>query len=89
VIIGPYSYIFRSRVRDALLSSLGISLPELDLLVDEAHNLPGHVLDAETSQLSNEDLRWLKENHQLVTKETGLKWMINNNVEIIVTLTGT
>ena len=75
VIIGPYSYIFRSRVRDALLSSLGISLPEVDLLVDEAHNLPGHVLDAETSQLSNEDLRWLKENHQLVTKETGLKWI--------------
>jgi DNA excision repair protein ERCC-2 len=75
VIIGPYSYIFRSRIRDALLSSLGVTLPELDLLVDEAHNLSGHVLDAETSQLSNEDLRWLKENHQLVTKETGLKWI--------------
>lgn len=75
VIIGPYSYIFRSRVRDALLSSLGMTLPEVDLLVDEAHNLPGHVLEAETSQLSNEDLRWLKENHQLVTKETGLKWI--------------
>jgi DNA excision repair protein ERCC-2 len=75
VIIGPYSYIFRSRIRDALLSSLGVTLPEVDLLVDEAHNLSGHVLDAETSQLSNEDLRWLKENHQLVTKETGLKWI--------------
>ncbi|MFX1605748.1 MAG: ATP-dependent DNA helicase [Promethearchaeota archaeon] len=75
VIIGPYGYIFRSRVRDALLASLGLSLPEIDILVDEAHNLPGHVLDAETSQLSNEDLRWLKENHQLVTKETGLKWI--------------
>ena len=75
VIIGPYSYIFKTRVRDALLASLGISLPEVDLLVDEAHNLSGHVLDAETSQLSNEDLRWLKENHQLVTRETGLKWI--------------
>ena len=75
VIIGPYSYIFRSRVRDALLSSLGLTLPEVDLLVDEAHNLSSHVLDAETAQLSNEDLRWLKENHQLVTRETGLKWI--------------
>jgi DNA excision repair protein ERCC-2 len=75
VIIGPYSYIFRSRVRDALLSSLGLTLPEIDLLVDEAHNLSSHVLDAETAQLSNEDLRWLKENHQLVTRETGLKWI--------------
>ncbi|MFW9835401.1 MAG: ATP-dependent DNA helicase [Candidatus Thorarchaeota archaeon] len=75
VIIGPYSYIFRSRVRDALLSSLGVTLPEIDLLVDEAHNLSSHVLDSETAQLSNEDLRWLKENHQLVTRETGLKWI--------------
>ncbi|MFW9786420.1 MAG: ATP-dependent DNA helicase [Candidatus Thorarchaeota archaeon] len=75
VIIGPYSYIFRSRVRDALLASLGLPLAEVDLLIDEAHNLPSHVLDAETSQLSNEDLRWLKENHQLVTRETSLKWI--------------
>jgi DNA excision repair protein ERCC-2 len=75
VIIGPYSYIFRSRVREALLASLGLSLSEVDLLVDEAHNLPGHVLDSETAQLSNEDLRWLKENHQFVTRETGLNWI--------------
>jgi DNA excision repair protein ERCC-2 len=50
-------------------------LQDVDILVDEAHNLSAHVLDAETSQLSNEDLRWLKENHQLVTRETGLKWI--------------
>lgn len=75
VIIGPYSYIFRSRVREALLTSLGITLSEIDLLVDEAHNLSNHVLDAETAQLSSEDLKWLKENHLLVTRETGLKWI--------------
>lgn len=75
VIIGPYSYLFRSRIRAALLSSLGLLLQDVDLLVDEAHNLSAHVLDAETSHLSNEDLRWLKENHQLVTRETGLKWI--------------
>ena len=75
VIIGPYSYLFRSRIRAALLTSLGVTLQEVDLLVDEAHNLSGHVLDAETAHLSNEDLRWLKENHTLVTKETGLRWI--------------
>jgi len=75
VIIGPYSYLFRSRIRAALLSSLGLLLQDVDLLVDEAHNLSAHVLDAETAHLSNEDLRWLKENHQLVTRETGLRWI--------------
>ncbi|MHA2078700.1 MAG: ATP-dependent DNA helicase [Candidatus Thorarchaeota archaeon] len=75
VIIGPYSYLFRSRIRAALLTSLGVTLQDVDLLVDEAHNLSGHVLDAETVHLSNEDLRWLKENNVLVTKETGLRWI--------------
>ncbi|MHA1666366.1 MAG: ATP-dependent DNA helicase [Candidatus Thorarchaeota archaeon] len=75
VIIGPYSYIFQPRVREALLGSMGISLHDVDLLVDEAHNLSSHVLDAETSKLSNDDLRWLRENSQLVVRETGIKWI--------------
>lgn len=75
VIIGPYSYIFQTRVREALLGSMGIPLHDVDLLVDEAHNLSSHVLDAETSKLSNEDLRWLRENSQLVVRETGVKWI--------------
>lgn len=75
VIIGPYSYIFQTRVREALLGSMGIPLHDVDLLVDEAHNLSSHALDAETSKLSNEDLRWLRENSQLVVRETGIKWI--------------
>ena len=75
VIIGPYSYLFRSRIRAALLTSLNVALQDVDILVDEAHNLSAHVLDAETAHLSNDDLRWLKEHHQLVTKETGLRWI--------------
>ena len=75
VIIGPYSYIFQTRVREALLGSMGIPLHDVDLLVDEAHNLSSHVLDAETSKLSNDDLRWLRENSQLVVRETGIKWI--------------
>ncbi len=75
VIIGPYSYIFQPRVREALLGSMGIPLHDVDLLIDEAHNLSSHVLDAETSKLSNDDLRWLRENSQLVVRETGMKWI--------------
>ncbi|MFX1482633.1 MAG: ATP-dependent DNA helicase [Promethearchaeota archaeon] len=75
VIIGPYSYLFRSRIREALLSSLGLALQDVDLLVDEAHNLSAHVLDVETAHLSNDDLKWLRENSQLVTRETGFHWI--------------
>jgi DNA excision repair protein ERCC-2 len=75
VIIGPYSYMFKSRVREALLGSLGISLSDVDLLIDEAHNLSGHVLDAETSTLGSDDLRWLRENSQVVIHETGISWI--------------
>jgi DNA excision repair protein ERCC-2 len=74
-IIGPYSYIFKSRVREALLSSLGISLNDVDLIIDEAHNLSAHVLDAETATLSNDDLRWLRDNSQIVVRETGVSWI--------------
>jgi DNA excision repair protein ERCC-2 len=75
VIIGPYSYMFKSRVREALLASMGIPLSDVDLLIDEAHNLSGHVLDAETSTLSSDDLRWLRENSQIVMRETGISWI--------------
>lgn len=76
VILGPYSYMFQPRVREALLGSLGLALHDVDLLIDEAHNLSSHVLDAETAKLSSDDLRWLRENSQGVVRETGIKWIM-------------
>jgi len=75
VIIGPYGYLFQTRVREALLGSLGVPLHEIDLLIDEAHNLSSHVLDSETSKLSSDDLRWLRDHSHEVVKETGIKWV--------------
>ena len=75
VIIGPYGYIFQSLVREALLGSLGLSFQDIDLLVDEAHNLSSHVLDTETSKLSSDDLRWLREHSQTVVHDTGINWI--------------
>jgi Rad3-related DNA helicase len=75
VIIGPYSYIFKSRVREALLSSLGVSLDAVDLIIDEAHNLSAHVLDTETSALTGDDLKWLKDNGHDVAREIGVSWI--------------
>jgi len=75
IIIGPYAYLFKERVRNALLSSVGIHLSEADLLVDEAHNLPEHVLSSEAATLSGSDLQWLRDNRASVQKETGVTWI--------------
>ena len=75
VIVGPYDYLFRSRVQMALLSSLGIGLHEIDILVDEAHNLSSHVLEAEAAELRGVDLLWLREHKRDIVKETGVRWL--------------
>lgn len=75
IIIGSYSYLFRTRIRHAILSSLGLELLDVDLLVDEAHNLSEHALDIESSSLTGEDLRWLKENKQSIHRESGIPWL--------------
>ncbi len=75
VIIGPYSYLFRSRIRTAILNSLGLDVYDIDLLVDEAHNLSEHSLDIESSSLTGEDLRWLRENKQAIQRESGISWL--------------
>lgn len=75
IIIGPYSYLFRTRIRNAILNSLGLDLFDIDLLVDEAHNLSEHVLDIESSSLTGEDLRWLRENKESICRESGMPWL--------------
>jgi DNA excision repair protein ERCC-2 len=75
IFIGPYSYLFKERIRTALLSSLGIALQNVDILVDEAHNLSSHVLDSEASHLSGKDIAWLRVNRDGLHKEKQLeKW---------------
>ncbi|MCK5150617.1 MAG: ATP-dependent DNA helicase [Candidatus Thorarchaeota archaeon] len=76
IIIGPYAYLFKERVRNALLSSVGQHLSDADILVDEAHNLPEHVLSSEAASLSGQDLQWLRDNRANVKKETGVSWIV-------------
>lgn len=75
IIIGPYSYLFKERIRVALLASLGQHLADSDLLIDEAHNLPDHVLSSEGAVLEGDDLQWLRDNKSAVKKETSASWL--------------
>lgn len=75
VMIGPYNYVFRTRVRDAMLGSIGTSICDVDLLIDEAHNLSTHVIDAETVKMTGDDMKWLREHKMEIVKETKVKWI--------------
>jgi DNA excision repair protein ERCC-2 len=78
IVIGPYSYLFCNRVREATLSSLGTRLEKLDVIVDEAHNLPGHILESEAAKLSWDDLKWLRDHSAELARDSGAKWLVQS-----------
>ncbi|MFH1174492.1 MAG: ATP-dependent DNA helicase [archaeon] len=53
VIICDYSYLFNPSIRQAFLKKIGKELHESIIIVDEAHNLPERVKDAESDVLSS------------------------------------
>ncbi|MDD1755775.1 MAG: ATP-dependent DNA helicase [Methanomassiliicoccales archaeon] len=52
VVTAPYAYFFAPFVRDAFVERLNVSLAELIIVVDEAHNLPDYARESRTIQLS-------------------------------------
>jgi len=52
VVTAPYAYFFAPFVRDAFVGRMNVSLAELILIVDEAHNLPDYARESRTIQLS-------------------------------------
>lgn len=52
VVTAPYAYFFAPFIRDAFVERMNISLAELIMVVDEAHNLPDYARDSRTIQLS-------------------------------------
>ncbi len=56
VFLGTYHYIFNPSVREALLKSFGVSLSNVYLIVDEAHNLPGFSRELLSDRLTQNTL---------------------------------
>lgn len=48
IIIGTYSYLFDHKTRENFLNPLGLSLNDLIVIIDEAHNLPNTLIDMYT-----------------------------------------
>lgn len=53
VIAAPYAYFFMPFIRNSLLDWMDVSLQDLIVVVDEAHNLPDYTREVESFQLSS------------------------------------
>ena len=57
VVVAPYAFFFHPHVRRSLLGWLGCEPSAIDLVVDEAHNLPEYLRDLATVALPEESVR--------------------------------
>ena len=57
VVTAPYAFFFHPHIRASLLQWLGVSLDRVDLVIDEAHNLPDHLRELTTVALPQETVR--------------------------------
>ncbi|MDH5702582.1 MAG: ATP-dependent DNA helicase, partial [Candidatus Bathyarchaeota archaeon] len=56
IFLGTYHYVFNPPVREALLKSFGVSLSNVYLIVDEAHNLPAFSRELLSDRLTQNTL---------------------------------
>jgi len=57
VVTAPYIMFFDGFIRHALMDWMACSLPDIVLIIDEAHNLPSYARELESAKLSNIALR--------------------------------
>jgi DNA excision repair protein ERCC-2 len=57
LVTAPYAFFFHPHIRRALLDWLQVAPDRVDLVVDEAHNLPSHLRDLTTVALPQESVR--------------------------------
>ena len=54
VVVAPYAFYFLPRIRRSLLDWMGVATDQLDLVVDEAHNLPEYLREIASVTLGEE-----------------------------------
>jgi DNA excision repair protein ERCC-2 len=57
LVTAPYAFFFHPHIRRSLFDWMGVPPDRLDLVVDEAHNLPSHLRDLTTVALPQESVR--------------------------------
>ncbi|HZY91328.1 MAG TPA: ATP-dependent DNA helicase [Thermoplasmata archaeon] len=57
LVTAPYAFFFHPHIRESLLTWMGVGIDRVDLVVDEAHNLPDHLRELTTVSLPQESIR--------------------------------
>jgi len=57
LVTAPYAFFFHPHIRRSLFSWLGVGPERVDLVIDEAHNLPNHLRELSTVALPQESVR--------------------------------
>ncbi len=57
IVTAPYAFFFHPHIRRSLYTWLGTEPSKVDLVIDEAHNLPNHLRDLATVALPQESVR--------------------------------
>ncbi len=57
IITAPYAFFFHPHIRRSLFQWMGVGPERIDLVIDEAHNLPNHLRDLATVALPQESVR--------------------------------
>ncbi len=56
VVSASYAFIFDARIRARFLDWMGVSMQDIVIIVDEAHNLPGYLRESETAKVTRRAL---------------------------------
>lgn len=57
LVTAPYAFFFHPHIRASLLQWMGVEIGRVDLVVDEAHNIPDHLRELTTVALPQESVR--------------------------------
>ncbi|MCI4361031.1 MAG: ATP-dependent DNA helicase [Thermoplasmata archaeon] len=57
ILTAPYAFFFHPHIRQSLLAWMGVSLDRVDLVIDEAHNVPDQLRELATVSLPQESVR--------------------------------
>ncbi|HTT15227.1 MAG TPA: ATP-dependent DNA helicase [Thermoplasmata archaeon] len=57
LVTAPYAFFFHPHIRRSLLDWMGVGPDRIDLVVDEAHNLPAHLRELSSVSLPQESVR--------------------------------
>jgi len=60
VVTAPYAYFFAPFIRSSFIEKLNVSLADLIIIVDEAHNLPEYAREVRSAQLSRRLLQLVR-----------------------------